>query len=92
MRPLSGVPGKGRPFFLVMHSLLPIYAQNEALVRWEVIYMDAKKYVLRLLEDLEHVTSSEEREAFDSSWLRGYVAGVSIAAQIALELERGEGA
>ncbi len=35
--------------------------------------MDAKKYVLRLLEDLEHVTSSEEREAFDSSWLRGYV-------------------
>lgn len=54
--------------------------------------MDAKKYVLRLLEDLEHVTSSEEREAFDSSWLRGYVAGVSIAAQIALELERGEGA
>ena len=47
-----------------MRSLLPIYAQNEALVRWEVIYMDAKKYVLRLLEDLEHVTSSEEREAF----------------------------
>lgn len=37
-------------------------------MRWEVIYMDAKKYVLRLLEDLEHVTSSEEREAFDSSW------------------------
>ena len=35
--------------------------------------MGAKKNVLRLLEDLEHVTSSEEREAFDSSWLRGYV-------------------
>lgn len=35
--------------------------------------MDAKKYVLRLLEDLEHVTSSEERKVFDSSWLRGYV-------------------
>lgn len=59
-------------------------------MRWEVIYVDAKKYALRLREDLEHITSSEEREAFDSSWLRGYVAGVSIAAQIAPELERGE--
>ena len=50
--------------------------------------MDVKTYVSRLLEDLAHVTSGEERDAFDPAWLRGYVAGVATAAQYALEGER----
>ena len=50
--------------------------------------MDARNYVLHLLEDLAHVTSGEERDAFDPAWLRGYVAGVATAAQYALECER----
>ena len=50
--------------------------------------MDARTYVLHLLEDLAHVTSGEERDAFDPTSLRGYVAGVATAAQHALEGER----
>lgn len=50
--------------------------------------IDAKIYVLHLLEDLAHATSGEERDAFDPAWLRGYVAGVATAAQYALEGER----
>lgn len=50
--------------------------------------MDAKIYVSHLLEDLERVTSAEERDAFDPAWLRGYVVGVATAAQYALECER----
>lgn len=50
--------------------------------------MDVKTYVSRLLEDLAHITSGEERDAFDPAWLRGYVAGVATAAQYALEGER----
>ena len=50
--------------------------------------MDARTYVSNLLEDLAHVTSGEERDAFDPTWLRGYVAGVATAAQYALESER----
>ena len=50
--------------------------------------MNVKTYVLHLLEDLERVTSGEERDAFDPAWLRGYVAGVATAAQYALESER----
>lgn len=50
--------------------------------------MDARTYVLHLLEDLAHVTSGEERDAFDPAWLRGYVAGVATAAQYALEGEK----
>ena len=52
--------------------------------------MDVKAYVSRLLEDLAHVTGGEERDACDPVWLRGYVAGVAIAAQLALELEKEE--
>lgn len=52
--------------------------------------MDARTYVLYLLEDLAHVTSGEERDAFDPAWLRGYVAGMSCAAQYALEMDRKE--
>lgn len=49
--------------------------------------MDARSYVMRLLEDLAHVTGGEERDACDPAWLRGYVAGMSCAAQYALEME-----
>lgn len=52
--------------------------------------MDAKRYVSRLLEDLAHVTSGEERDAYDPDWLRGYVAGVACAAQYALEMDEKE--
>lgn len=52
--------------------------------------MDVKRYVSRLLEDLAHVTGGEERDACGPAWLRGYVAGVAIAAQLALELEKEE--
>lgn len=52
--------------------------------------MDVKTYVSRLLEDLAHVTSGEERDVYDPAWLRGYVAGVACAAQYALELEEEE--
>ena len=50
--------------------------------------MDARTYVSNLLEDLAHITSGEERDAFDPTWLRGYVAGVATAAQYALEGEK----
>lgn len=50
--------------------------------------MDARTYVSNLLEDLAHITSGEERDAFDPAWLRGYVAGIATAAQYALEGER----
>ena len=49
--------------------------------------MDVKRYVEHLLEDLAHITSGDERDAFDPDWLRGYVAGMSCAAQYALELD-----
>ena len=49
--------------------------------------MDVKRYIAVLLEDLAHVTSGEERDAYDPAWLRGYVAGVASAAQYALEGE-----
>lgn len=49
--------------------------------------MDVKTYVSTLLEDLAHVTSGEEHDAYDPAWLRGYVAGVASAAQYALEGE-----
>lgn len=52
--------------------------------------MDVKQYVSRLLEDLAHLTGGDERDACDPAWLRGYVAGVAIAAQLALELEKEE--
>lgn len=50
--------------------------------------MDVKAYVSRLLEDLAHVTGGEERDACDPAWLRGYVAGVAIAAQLALKSDK----
>lgn len=50
--------------------------------------MDARTYVSRLLEDLAHIASGEDRDAFNPAWLRGYVAGVATAAQYALEGER----
>lgn len=53
--------------------------------------MDAKRYVLHLLEDLAHITSGDERDAFDPTWLRGYVAGMSSAAQYALEMDEKQG-
>ena len=40
-----------------------------------------------LLAELANVTSNEERDAHDPTWLRGYVAGVATAAQYALEGE-----
>ena len=49
--------------------------------------MDVKRYIAVLLEDLAHVTSGEERDAYDPAWLRGYVAGVASAAQYALDLD-----
>ncbi|MFD0703375.1 hypothetical protein [Slackia equolifaciens] len=52
--------------------------------------MDGKRYVSRLLEDLAHIASGEERDAFDPDWLRGYVAVMSCAAQYALELDEKE--
>ena len=52
--------------------------------------MDVKRYVEHLLEDLAHITSGDERDAFDPDWLRGYVAGMSCAAQYALEMDDGK--
>ncbi|WP_270404289.1 hypothetical protein [Candidatus Collinsella stercoripullorum] len=52
--------------------------------------MDAKNYVKRLLEDLEHVAGPDERGVHDPDWLRGYVAGIAVAAQYALELDEAE--
>lgn len=49
--------------------------------------MDVKQYVLHLLEDLAHIASGDERDAFNPDWLRGYVAGMSSAAQYALEMD-----
>lgn len=49
--------------------------------------MDVKRYVAHLLEDLAHITGGDERDAFDPTWLRGYVAGMSCAAQYALEMD-----
>lgn len=42
-----------------------------------------------LLAELANVTSNEERDAHDPTWLRGYVAGIAAAGQIAVELDRG---
>ncbi|WP_419059113.1 hypothetical protein [Ellagibacter isourolithinifaciens] len=53
--------------------------------------MDVKRYVSHLLEDLAHIASGDERDAFDPTWLRGYVAGVSCAAQYALKMDEKEG-
>lgn len=50
--------------------------------------MDAMQYVLHLIENLAHVTGGEDRDACDSAWLLGYVVGVTIAAQLALGLEK----
>lgn len=44
-----------------------------------------------LLTELANVTSNEERDAHDPTWLRGYVAGIAAAGQIAVELDRGQG-
>lgn len=66
-------------------SLTSTYAHRRAYEGGEI--MDVKRYVEHLLEDLAHITSGDERDAFDPDWLRGYVAGMSSAAQYALEME-----
>lgn len=48
--------------------------------------MDERRLIACLLEDLEHAAGAEERGSCDPAWLRGYVAGMVAAAQIALEL------
>lgn len=48
--------------------------------------IDCETLIRALLNDLAHAASNEEREAYDPTWLRGYVTGASMAAQTALEL------
>ncbi|MFD0703373.1 hypothetical protein [Slackia equolifaciens] len=48
------------------------------------------RYVSHLIGNLAHVTGGEDRDACDPAWLLGYVAGVAIAAELALELEKEE--
>ena len=52
--------------------------------------MDVKHFVSHLLEDLANITGSDEHDAFDPTWLRGYVAGMLCAAQYALEMDEKE--
>lgn len=52
--------------------------------------MDVDEYIRRLLEDLACVAGEGERDEHDPAWLRGYVAGIAVAAQYALEGRRGE--
>lgn len=65
--------------------LTSTYAHRRAYEGGEI--MEVKRYIEHLLEDLAHITSGDERDAFDPTWLRGYVAGMSSAAQYALEME-----
>lgn len=54
--------------------------------------IDRDDLVCALLEELSAVASSDERDAHDPEWLRGYVAGVANAAGIAIELSEPGGA
>ncbi len=50
--------------------------------------MNGDKLICALLSELTHVTSNEECAAYDVTWLRGYVSGISNAASIIIELEQ----
>lgn len=49
--------------------------------------IDKDRILGALLAELANVASNEERDAHDPTWLRGYVAGVAAAGQIAAELD-----
>lgn len=49
--------------------------------------IDAMMVVKALLEELASVASAEDMATREASWLRGYVAGITNAASIALELD-----
>lgn len=50
--------------------------------------MKGDKLICALLSELTRVTSNEECAAYDVTWLRGYVSGISNAASIIIELEQ----
>ena len=50
--------------------------------------MKGDKLICALLSELTQVTSNEECAAYDVTWLRGYVSGISNAASIIIELEQ----
>ena len=46
------------------------------------------KLICALLSELVHIATNEECGAYDVTWLRGYVSGISNAASIIIELEQ----
>ena len=49
-----------------------------------------KREILAILENVVNANSEEERQSYDPAWLAGYVTGQIHAAEMLIELERGE--
>lgn len=53
--------------------------------------IDRDRIIGALLTELASAVSNDERDAHDPAWLRGYVAGIVAAGQIAVELDGSRG-